>query len=411
MTSSRRKRQVLLSAAFLIVASLGVATSVRANNIAHFTTVFATDVVHAGFGGMRNDGTGTLTVSGVTGTVTRAYLYWHGPTESSDAAVNAAVTFAGSAVTGANIGGSDDNCWSFRNSQSYRADVTSLVSGNGSYALSGFVNDLGGNVNGASLIVFFDDGSAVNNRDVVLFDGNDSNIENAFDADGWNVSLPGITYVSGAAAITMHVSDGQSALDDALVLNASTLTPAGPIFQGNTVPGGSFTVSTGGHLWDIRSFDITSFLSPGLNTLTLTSGVTDDCLSLVVAAIDLPAGAAPPIGDPTPTPVTGVPPTCENFGNCPTPTPTVNPTPTPTPRPTPAATPTPIPTPLPTPTGTVLSETGAPTITLPPTDAPSNGSASPSNESWGMLLLAFAGILVAAVVLTPSDAAIRRRRR
>ena len=280
----------------LVIAPVGLVATTYASDIANFTTVFGTDVVHAGFGGMRDDGTGTLTVSGVSGTVTKAHLYWQGPTNSTDPSANAAVTFAGNAVTGTNIGSSSDNCWGFANSQAYRADVTSFVTGNGSFTLAGFVKDSGNiNVNGASLIVFYDDGNAANNRDVVLFDGNDSNIANAFDADGWNVSLPGINYVSGTAAITMHVSDGQSFADDALVLNSSTLVPAGAIFQGDSVPFGSF--DSGGHLWDIKSFDVTAFLSPGPNTLTLTTGVNSDCLSLVVAAIDLPAGAAPPNGD------------------------------------------------------------------------------------------------------------------
>ena len=175
---------------------------------------------------------GTLTVAGVSGTVTKAYLYWHGPTRSADLAANAAVSFAATAVTGSNIGLSNDNCWSYDNSQAYRADVTSLVSGNGAYALANFTKDSGNvNVNGASLLVFFDDGNATNNRDVVLFDGNDSNIVNTFDADGWNVSLPGINYTSGTAAFTLHVSDGQDFDDDALILNASTLAAAGDLFR------------------------------------------------------------------------------------------------------------------------------------------------------------------------------------
>src|SRR5206468_9005276 len=69
--------------------------------------------------------------------------------------------------------------------------------------------------------------------------------------------------------------------------------PAGNIFDGISVPGAGFTAS-GGNLWDIKSFDITSFLVPGPNTLTLTTGVSSDCLGIVVALVDLPVGAAPP---------------------------------------------------------------------------------------------------------------------
>ena len=39
---------------------------------------------------------------------------------------------------------------------------------------------------------------------------------------------------------------------------------------------------------------MTSLLSPGLNTLNITTGVKSDCLSCALIAISLPAGAAPP---------------------------------------------------------------------------------------------------------------------
>jgi hypothetical protein len=262
------------------------------NDIAPFTTVFNTDVVYAGVGGLRDHPAGgDITVSGVSGTVTKAFLYWHGPTNSSDPTINANVTLAGNAVVGTNIGLSSDNCWDFQNSQAYRADVTSIVSGNGTYHFVGSANDTA-NLNGASIAVFFNDGNPANNRDVVIFDGNDSNTTNPFDAPGWNVSLPGINYTSGSASMDMIVSDGQTFSDNALTLNGQTLVPTGGIFQGDTVPtaGGG---PSNGFLWDQKSFDITSFLTPSPNTLTLTSGFTSDCLSLIVAAVNLPAGAAP----------------------------------------------------------------------------------------------------------------------
>ena len=262
------------------------------NNIQPLEIIFNTDFASAGFGGMRGIGTGTITLSGVTGPVTRALLFWNGPTNSSNPSANATVNFAGTIITGTNIGFSSDNCWGFVNSQAYRADVTSLVIGNGSFSLSNFTKP-DSEINGVSLLVFFNDGNNGNNRDVVLFDGNDSNINNPFDAPGWNVTLSGINYTSGTANLQLTVSDGQVFDDDAVRINGQILAPAGPIFQGNTVPNGASAVNTNGGLWDIRSFNITQFLTPGANTISVTTGVLNDCLSLVVAAIDLPAGAAP----------------------------------------------------------------------------------------------------------------------
>jgi len=273
-----------------------VVTSVSATDLSLFTTIYDTDFTAAGYGGMRGSGTGSISVSGVSGTVSHAYLFWHGPSNASTSQApiaNANVTFNGTDVTGSFLGISDNNCWGFANSLAYRADVTSLITGNGNYSLSNFVKPNGIDVNGVSLIVFFKDGNSTNNRDVVMFNGNDSNIENQFDADGWNVTLAGISYTSGAASAQFHVSDGQVFGDDAVIANGSAIAPAGAVFQGDSVPGPNLPQGDG-NLWDIKDFSVTSLLNPGLNTLNITSGVAGDCLSCVLIAIDLPAGAAPP---------------------------------------------------------------------------------------------------------------------
>jgi hypothetical protein len=101
----------------------------------------------------------------------------------------------------------------------------------------------------------------------------------------------------------------------------------------------------------------------------------------------------------------------------PTPTPTVAPTASPTPAPTvtlaptatPAATATvqPTPTPSATPTGEVNPATGTPATTLPPTDA-LTGTASPAGDGWRLALAGIAGLLAAALLLTPSGSRPRR---
>jgi hypothetical protein len=272
------------------------------NAISFYTTVQDTDFSASAIG-MRDLGTGDLTVSGVSGAVTRALLFWHGPSNSSDPNANANVTFGGTEITGTNIGFSDDNFWGAANSQAYRSDVTSLVSGNGSYSLADFQKLPTALINGAALFVFFDDGNTANDRDVVLFNGNDANFASAFDAPGWNVTLSGINYTSGTAALTMYVSDGQDfgPGDDGTVSVNATGIATGGVFQGLAprTPGAGVS---NGSLTDLQTYDVTSFLSPGLNSLnvTLNPGVSD-ALSAVVLAVDLPAGAAPPTVVPEPS--------------------------------------------------------------------------------------------------------------
>lgn len=275
----------------------------QATPLTFFETRFNTDFTAVGIGGMRNGtGNATLTLSGVTGPVTKAYLYWHGPTNvtTNPANANNSVQFNSTPITGTFLGISSDNCWGFANSVAYRADVTSLVSGNGTYSLANFIKP-NVQINGASLVVFFDDGNSSNNRDVVLFDGNDSNINNPNDAPGWNITLAGINYSGGTANAQFHVADGQTFPDDAIVVNSTTLVPSGAIFEGSNAQNGGSGFPSNGLLWDVTSFNVTSLLNPGLNTLNITTGVNSDCLACVLIAIDLPAGAAPQPGVPEPS--------------------------------------------------------------------------------------------------------------
>ena len=277
---------------------------VWANDLAHFETVYATDFMVAAVGGLRDSASSGFNVSGLSGTVNKAYLYWHGPANSTNPLANATIHFNNQPVTGVNIGYSDDNCWGFNNSQAYRADVTSFVRSvrNGTYYLSKFVKQgTNINANGASLLIFYNDSNAANNRDIVIFDGNDSNADNFYDAPGWNVSLSGINYTSGRGYIQLHVSDGQIYEDDALVLNGEDLEHRGQVFQGTTVPAANNGPGGTGRLWDVKTYEVTDLLAAGSNTLALTHSYLGrnrqpkgDCVSLIVAAINLPEGAAPP---------------------------------------------------------------------------------------------------------------------
>jgi hypothetical protein len=252
------------------------------------------DIGEFGQGGMRGDGTGTLAVSGISGPVLHAFLYWHGPTNSADPNSNATVNFNGTSITGSNIGTAEDNNWGFDNSQAYRADVTSLVTGDATYTLSNFVKE-DADINGVALIVFYDDGNPADDRNVVLWNGNDSNQAFGSDPADWAETISGVPYSGGDASLDLVVGDGQSFADGELDVNGTQIAGPGDVFQGDTGPNYSGNgEGVTGSLWDLKSFDITSLLSEGSNTLHITSTTADDALSLVVAIANVPASA--PIG-------------------------------------------------------------------------------------------------------------------
>jgi hypothetical protein len=282
-------------------------------------TATNTDIAEFGYGGMRvntsnsgTPGTGTGSISipanSINGTVTRALLYWNGPTSSSDPNSNAAVSFGGSPITGTNIGSAASNCWNvpadgvaYTNSQSYRSDVTDLVkgglvSGGGTFALADFTKTDGMNVvsdiNGVSLVVFSYDGQSADYRNVVLWSGNDSNEASTGDPAGWDETLTGVPWPGGTGGATLDfvVGDGQSFADGAISVNGTEIVPAGNIFEGDSTPAGPGNFL--GDLWDLKSFAIpASLLTTGSNSLQVTSPLAGDCLSLVVAAANMPTTA------------------------------------------------------------------------------------------------------------------------
>jgi len=267
-----------------------------ANNLTAGPVVGTTDFAMFGIGGLRGTGNGTITVSGVSGTVTRAILVWHGVSNSATA-ISRTGTIGSTNFSGTNIGLSDNNCWGQTSSQAFQADVTSAVTGNGTYALSNMRTAGPFDPNGASLLVFYNDGNSSNNRDIAVFWGNDSNIANAFDSAGWSATLSGINYTSGTASLGLIVSDGQNFGETGTNTISVNSTPVTfPLFQGASVPVAPGSAVTDGGLWDHATAPITSLLSPGPNTLTLSANPesTSDCLSLIGTVFDLPAGTVTP---------------------------------------------------------------------------------------------------------------------
>jgi hypothetical protein len=260
------------------------------------------DIGEFGVGGMRGgSGTGSITVTGVTARVFHAFLYWNGPTNSADPDANADVTFAGSLIAGTNIGISGDNNWGFQNSQSYRADVTSLVTGNGTYSLANFTKLPDVDINGVALMVFYDNGNSGDDRNVVLWNGNDSNCLTGGAPESWDETINDVPYNGGAASLDLIVGDGQSFTDNEVDINGSLFIAEGQNFEGDSVPPNLVN-----GLWDVKSFiGLESFLSAASNDLHLTMTTTTprDCLSLVVAAANVPV-SGPIILAPTAAPTT-----------------------------------------------------------------------------------------------------------
>lgn len=281
---------------FLLALAIGLSFVVPlyASPMAYYTTETNTDFAQFGVGGTFYSTSGVLRPRGIpSGSVSRVLLYWHRSANTTSS--TSTIVFDGSSVTGNSVGSADDGAWSLAWNQSYRADVTSLyrdTSPTYDYSLSSLSN-----VSGASLIVFFQDGNTSNNRDVRIYNGNDSNDVNSTDTTGWSIPLNGIDYVSGSGRLIVHVADGQVFDDDALRLNGIVIDSGPAVFEGSVlplVPG--VPVGQEGSLWDINSYSITTFLSPGNNNLLLSTSILDDHFVMVAATVDVETATPPAMG-------------------------------------------------------------------------------------------------------------------
>ncbi len=72
------------------------------------------------------------------------------------------------------IGNDIDKCWGYAGTYSYRTDVTSCITGNGNYMISGFPTNpptSGNDVDGATMMVIWSDPTATWQGDIVIWDG------------------------------------------------------------------------------------------------------------------------------------------------------------------------------------------------------------------------------------------------
>ena len=196
----------------------------------HVTTIPDTDFAVFGLGGLRGVGHGTMSVTGLVGAVQQATLYWHGPGQRDPGffGILPTIPMFGISIldnTAVGVRASGANCWSqFAFSVTERGDVTHLVPGNTNLVLTSFLREACSDgfpqvscavqdINGASLLVFYDDGNPANNRDVMVFEGNDASESNPFDAPGWSNRLAGVRYTGGLVGLGLHVGDGQTTTD------------------------------------------------------------------------------------------------------------------------------------------------------------------------------------------------------
>ncbi len=178
----------------------GLTQSYLVTNVCGLNYVQATQLTETRTQTISTDtwGTGfptTLTISALPpsgcASIVKAYLYYGCTfTEATPPTTSATITnpaLAVSTIPAALCGTTSDNiCWVGNGSATYRADVTSLITGSGNYTvdLNGFAN-ANYEVDGVTLIIVYSDPTAAYNGSMALYDGdlsNDAGVSETFTA-------------------------------------------------------------------------------------------------------------------------------------------------------------------------------------------------------------------------------------
>jgi hypothetical protein len=178
------------------------------------------------------------------------------------------LNFANTDVTGVEIGQSPDTCWGIGNNFMYRADVTSLVTGNGTFTLTNLLSSLSGpDGQGASLVIVYKDPADTRNNFIGINEG--------ATIDGASTVVSGFTVGAGfdKATVLTVVADGQNDGGDSVTI------------QGTSFGGGDAYPGLDGAMWDNRIDDITSLLVGGETSITTTVVPGPDCLAWSASAV------------------------------------------------------------------------------------------------------------------------------
>ncbi len=213
----------------------------------------------------------TITIGGIPpcATIVKAFLY--SVTSGNGTTVTANVT--NPAMTNSNfpmvIVGSDiDKCWGYVGTYTYRADLTSFITGNGNYVLNNLPVTIGANdTDGATLFIIYTDPSQNYTGSIVIADGTHVS-QGAAIID----SITGFN-VCGSVTLTNNfilMSDLQGISNQQIKLNSSVFNYSYP--------------TTVQNMWDFMQAPGTSAVS-GQTVATYGVNNSSDCFCVALAGM------------------------------------------------------------------------------------------------------------------------------
>ena len=216
-----------------------------------------------------------ISISGLpTGcnTILKAFLY--GDASGTGIAVTATVlnpALVSTAFPMTVIGSGPDKCWSYSGSHSYRADITSCITGNGNYMISGLPTNpptTGNDFDGATIVIIYSDPSQTYTGHLTI-------------ADGAHIAAPG----TATNVISIPAACANSTFAEGMIIVADLQSTANaPMRLNSATP--NFTLPAAAQVY----FNFVSTTVPAVTAgqTTSTFGVgplATDCFNVIMSAL------------------------------------------------------------------------------------------------------------------------------
>ncbi|RLG84188.1 MAG: hypothetical protein DRO40_02180 [Thermoprotei archaeon] len=244
---------------------------------------------------LRNEPWDIITINGIPAgaTIEKSFLVW---AILNDTIVPSTIMVNGTLFNGVLAGTDIDYCWGADHSYVFYADVTSVVTGNGVYNVSGYptgvadFSDPWGSfvlpfAEGASLIVIYSLPTEPL-REIVVLIGDISTVGFPIGTPinaTININYPIATPIE--AKNTWIVADGQNNFlyDRALFEGVVVAGPGSSIRVDDAFPGLDHRTGASSHgaLWDTLTIDVSDLVSPGDTSFIASIQMQNDCLGYV----------------------------------------------------------------------------------------------------------------------------------
>jgi PKD repeat protein len=252
--------------------------------------VLNTYIAWEGYGNYSADGvqtwgssSGTITINDIPSgaVIEMAFMYW---IYNSNYGNDQNIFLNGNSVVGEQVGVEGPQ-------NGYRSDITSLVTGNGNYVVSGLSSTYG-----VSIVVIYSD-SSQNYVVIIINDGIDSNQGQSPPHWLTETNFAGFTATANPTAYTTYImGDGQIYYQGATRYDKYS-------FNGNVIAYDDADGSDGGsydHGWDTDTYDVSAYVSAGDTTATANVYEDNDELWWVTQVFSITTAAPtnnPPIAD------------------------------------------------------------------------------------------------------------------